>query len=377
VSAKHPFNGQDLANNGRALHSHIANLMSPQSFGLAVVVALTGLTWAAAPHAAEGVHFVHKDWELACDNTGTCRAAGFQEDSAELPVSILVTRPPGPRTRPTVELMLGSYQDHPAVTALPPNPVLTMWVNGRSLGAVRLGESNLIGTLSPVQTAALLQALPRAQAEVSWRRGEATWAVSDQGARAVLLKMDEAQGRLNTPGALVARGTRDERQVPGARPPALLQAAAVPPTTEADRTWPARQGPALLAALRATVADSDCDRLLEDAPTAWEVRRLSEQQLLVSAPCWLAAYNFGAGAWVVNERPPYAPVLVTDSASYVSDNEVTASHKGRGLGDCNSSESWVWDGQRFRRSAASTTGQCKFIGAGGAWELPTWVTRPR
>lgn len=26
--------------------------------------------------AIQGLHFSHKDWEIACDNTGTCRAAG-------------------------------------------------------------------------------------------------------------------------------------------------------------------------------------------------------------------------------------------------------------------------------------------------------------
>ncbi|MDU7869659.1 MAG: hypothetical protein E7J78_21350, partial [Pantoea sp.] len=29
---------------------------------------------AASP---QGFSFAHKDWELACDNTGTCRAAGY------------------------------------------------------------------------------------------------------------------------------------------------------------------------------------------------------------------------------------------------------------------------------------------------------------
>jgi hypothetical protein len=275
--------------------------------------------------------------------------------------------------------MLGDYGSPAAVEALPPYPVLTMRLNGRSLGVVRLGENNLAGTLSVAQTTALLKALPGAQAQVSWRHGGVEWRLSDQGARAVLLKMDEAQGRLGTPGAFVALGARDERQVPGPRSALLLQPAPVPHTTAADRDWPARQGPDLLAALRATVADANCDRLMEAPPERWAVRRLSAHQLLVSTPCWMAAYNFGDGAWVVNERPPYAPVLVTDSASEVGDNEVTASHKGRGLGDCWGSDSWVWDGTRFARAAARTTGQCKFITPGGAWDLPTWITstRPR
>ena len=332
---------------------------------------------AAAPAIAEGVRFWHEDWELACDNTGICRAAGYHEDRADLPVSVLVTRRPGPATRPEVKLVLGNYTEPAAVKALPPQPVLTMRVNDRSLGAVRLGKDGLSGTLSRAQAAALLAALPKAQARVSWHHGDAKWVLSDQGARAVMLKMDEAQGRLGTPGALVDRGTRDEQQVPGPRPLPLLKVPALPPTLEADRTWPQRQGPALLAALRATVTDAraECALLEEDEPPPLEVRRLNDRQLLVSTRCWTAAYNGGSGAWVVNRQPPYAPVLVTDSASDINDTEIIASHKGRGLGDCWSHEAWTWTGTRFVRSSAGSRGMCKLILPGGPWDLPTLVTR--
>ncbi len=30
--------------------------------------------------AEEGVSFAHKEWELACDNTLTCRAAGYSAE---------------------------------------------------------------------------------------------------------------------------------------------------------------------------------------------------------------------------------------------------------------------------------------------------------
>ena len=77
--------------------------MKPSVLFLALSLALaSGLASAAAaaPTIAEGVKFWHKDWELACDNTGICRAAGYHEDRADLPVSVLVTRRPGPATRP-------------------------------------------------------------------------------------------------------------------------------------------------------------------------------------------------------------------------------------------------------------------------------------
>jgi hypothetical protein len=41
----------------------------------------------------QGFSFAHKDWELACDNTGTCRAAGYGATMGE--VSVLLTRNAG------------------------------------------------------------------------------------------------------------------------------------------------------------------------------------------------------------------------------------------------------------------------------------------
>ena len=43
------------------------------AFGLASISSLSLA-------AIQGLHFSHKDWEMACDNTGTCRASGYQSD---------------------------------------------------------------------------------------------------------------------------------------------------------------------------------------------------------------------------------------------------------------------------------------------------------
>jgi hypothetical protein len=39
-----------------------------------------------------------------------------------------------------------------------------------------------------------------------------------------------------------------------------------------------------------------------------------------------------------------------------------------------SQESWVWDGKVFRKSYDGGTGMCRYIHAGGTWDLPTLVT---
>ena len=39
---------------------------------------LAALPLATLAFDDNGSYFEHKDWEIACDNTGTCRAAGYQ-----------------------------------------------------------------------------------------------------------------------------------------------------------------------------------------------------------------------------------------------------------------------------------------------------------
>ena len=131
------------------------------------------------------------------------------------------------------------------------------------------------------------------------------------------------------------------------------------------------------------VADDDqgrfCDLL--DVKTAEggkvEVRRLTQDKLLVSHACWLAAYNSGNGYWVTSSQPPYAPVLVTTSATDYDKGVISSTQKGRGIGDCFSLATWTWDGRTFVQTSATTTGMCRQIAPGGAWDLPTLVTRVR
>jgi hypothetical protein len=101
--------------------------------------------------------------------------------------------------------------------------------------------------------------------------------------------------------------------------------------------------------------------------------------MLFSMRCWLAAYNAGYGYWVVNDKPPWQPVLVTtDGTDFEPQtSRIMAMQKGRGPADCFSMEQWVWDGARFVHTASGTTGLCRGVTAGGPWDLPTLVTDVR
>lgn len=346
---------------------------------LAPCLAILSLGAQAAPPSA-GLSFSHNDWQLVCDNTRTCRAAGYNADDGPNPVSVLLTRLAGPGQAVTGELTLGDYGADGRAPKLPAVLTLSMRVNGRAVGQVVIDTKlNMSADLSTAQVNALLAALPRAST-IEWVGGGNSWQLSDKGAAAALLKMDEFQGRMGTTSALVKKGPRSDEGVLPALPAPVVIAVAPAKPQPGDAHLVKKHGKALRAALLPTVQkDGNCSKLTkpeEGAEDGLSVYRLNANKLLVSMPCWLGAYNFGAGFWVINQAPPFNPVLVTDSGSDYSEGNISASHKGRGLGDCWSTDTWTWDGKDFIHTESSSTGMCKLIATGGAWSLPTIVTAP-
>ncbi len=189
--------------------------------------------------------------------------------------------------------------------------------------------------------------------------------------------MDDVQGRLGTPGALVKKGTRPEASVPGPVKPPVIQAVRAPASVKADL-------PLALKILATIKSDDDCQlsEMLDPtdpAKSQVDLWHLGGGRVLVTSLCWNAAYNQGSGYWVAKDRPPYDATLVTAAGSGFAPEtgEISSGQKGRGIGDCWSLSSWVWDGRAFVHAAESSTGQCKMVAAGGPWDLPTLVSEVR
>lgn len=350
---------------------------------LAALAANCGAGAAAAE--ASGLRFGHGNWELACDNTRTCRAAGYHAEGASdddnedgdkppMPVSVLLTRQAGPHTPVKGELQIGNPGEEQETDRLPPKLDLTMRINGQPHGKVLISQGKWTVDLAPQQTQALLAALAR-DSRIEWTNGKLSWRLSDKGAAAVLLKMDAYQGRLGTPGALVRKGTRDENGVLPALPAPVVNA--VVPDDKVIQLPKARLA-SLRVALKAQ-SEEECQALTEagEAENEITVRRLGNGKLLASTLCWRGAYNQGDAYWVINASPPYAPELVTSSASGYAAGVIDGSQKGRGVGDCWAFEDWTWDGRRFVHTSEGNTGECNGIAPGGAWSLPTLVTTVR
>lgn len=340
-----------------------------------LVFILATLSPFAHADTAEGLHFSHEDWEVACDNTRTCRAAGYQADSDELAISVLLTRAAGANQSVAGQVMLGNYGEE-ATKGLPEKFDLTLRINDKTASNIKIDMNFAVAELNPKQVDALLAALVRTS-KIEFVYQDRLWRLSGKGAAAVLLKMDDFQGRVGTPGALVRRGKRSEDTVLPALPVPVVNAVYPAKPQASDDTFARENAQALRQAILATWKGNnvDCDKLASSEQVEFNAIRLTGTKMLVSTLCWLGAYNFGNGNWVVNDHPPYDPVLVSGESDMSTDGTITDSHKGRGLGDCWGGDEWTWDGKSFVHTGSHTSGMCRLVAPGGAWNLPTIVTK--
>ncbi|MCW8037602.1 MULTISPECIES: DUF1176 domain-containing protein [Acinetobacter] len=325
----------------------------------------------SAAETISGTHFLYKDWELACDNTGTCRAAGYQaDDHLERPVSVLLQRAAGANAPLTAWVKIDPEQ-------LPARGKrLAVHMLGRSYGTVAIHEQTGEGKLSAVQTAALLQAVQSA-ASIIWTAEQTEWALSPAGASAVLLKMDTVQKRLGTPSALTRKGNQPNSAVlkPQALPLILIKNYRRGIAKHLDVN--AAEAQKLVQEFRKSVNKDSCwtlyeqNYLPEDQITIYPLNR---QNVVVEAPCWRGAYNYGYGYWVMDSALQQTRQLVTVSGSSFSEGQIFAVQKGRGLADCGSQEEWAWNGSRFVQTYKAIQAQCKGF-AGSAWQMPVFISK--
>ncbi|MEQ9901813.1 DUF1176 domain-containing protein [Pectobacterium punjabense] len=315
--------------------------------------------------------FSHKDWEVVCDNTLTCRAAGYSSeeqyagDEQDVPgISLLLTRHAGKNMPITADVMLAEvYQ------AIPKGTTLTLTIDGVDKGLLTPIKDNL-WQLNEKQIPSVLQAL-KGSGKVAFRHNGAVSELSGAGAYAVLLKMDEKQGRIGTTDAITKKGNKSSALSAVAAP--VIHAAAT--KQESSRNLTDVEQSAIQKKLLNTL-DSDCDKLLpqdDQKAEPIELILLNDSMSLLSTLCWRAAYNEGYAYWVIDNAMQTQPQLVTTDGTNYENGEITSAHKGRGLADCMSYESWIWDGKTFQQSSVSTTGSCRMIQLGGTWDLPSWT----
>ena len=336
-----------------------------------LLLSLLPFTAMAASTSIKGIGN-YQDWDLVCDNTGTCRMAGYQEKGDD-PVSILFTRAAGENAAVEGKFTILPFGE--ADRDVQVGQDIEIWLNGKSLGKVKHISDDAPDKLTEEQTKALLSGLKK-ESEIRLTYGKTTLKVSDKGAAAAMLKMDEFQQRLNTPSALIRQG-QEKHAVLAPQAAPKIEAVSVNNHKTIELKRGEKQFKHVLALLRKAY-DGCVDEDLESQDIT--LYPLTQNKVLAEALCASSAYQSTNYYAVLDDKLSKVEQVLDDQYNFAYYDEklnaliVEGSYKSSGL-----AESWygyeaAWNGKTFITTAEYTSGSGKgFIG--GAWGgLPTFVS---
>ena len=334
------------------------------------VLLLTLLPVAAMATSIKGIGN-YQDWDLVCDNTGTCRMAGYQDESSD-PVSILFTRAAGENAAVEGKFTILPFGE--ADRDVQVGQDIEIWLNGKSLGKVKHISDDAPDKLTEEQTKALLSGLKK-ESEIRLTYGKTTLKVSDKGAAAAMLKMDEFQQRLNTPSALIRQG-QEKHAVLAPQAAPKVEAVSVNNHKTIELKRGEKQFKHVLALLRKAY-DGCVDEDLESQDIT--IYPLTHNKVLAEALCFKGAYQSTNYYAVLDDKLSNVEQVLAEQYNEAGYDEkqgyafVRGSYKGRALGDCWAGQDAVWNGKIFIRTSHWMTGACKGL-PGGTWQLPIFVS---
>lgn len=328
-----------------------------------ILMAMMLMAGQAAPAAPKpGAIKSFGAWAVACDNVHRCEMTSLwpedsqpEEGSPYDALSVSVVRAAGPTGGWTVEIQL------PAKSGTDPLRVTTE----QGLDVRGVARDDLL-SFTGADAAKIVAGMA---AGTDLRVGDETSVigmVSLKGSSAALRYIDADQGRAGTVTAAVAKG---------AKPAAAVPAPAAPPSIAFVRpSGVAAPFPATLR--KALDKASDCASAYEgsegELPKA-DVHPLGGGKTLVLLPCGSGAYNFSSRPYILapGAKPvvaafdsppgmaPEGPPDLVNAGFYAKTGRLESFSKGRGLGDCGSSESYVWDGAMFRLIEQRVMSECR------------------
>lgn len=318
----------------------------------------------SGPQATPGEMRTFRDWVVGCDNRLACTAVALGPDGAEFPTLRIVVARPGGGALPRVIVDSNEDVAAPVAITIDGKPVAK---GGRidDDGVVFTGDEagRLIDTIASGKAGQIVA-------------GKAEDAIALNGAAAALRYMDERQRVAGTTAALVARG----KERPTASPPALPVIARVRSAGRAARPTPPQ-----VAAMRRA---ADCQiEFLDEAQTRPESHALGGGATLILLPCGAGAYNFMSAVFVIGSDGTLRPATFDTEVgidpeaggvpqlvnSGFGEGLLTSYAKGRGIGDCGVSQSFAWDGARFRLVEQSEMTECR----GSTRLVTTWRAEVR
>lgn len=309
----------------------------------------------AAPAPSEVKTF--GDWAVACDNLRACEATSLMPGDAfsDDPPQVSIAREGGPAGALNVEIVpnaeyRGTYR---------------IEIDGKPVSSGTLSGPSII--VRGAAAGQLVDAMLKGQA-MTTRAGDGKLLsqASLKGISASLRYFDAGQGRADTVTALVAKGARAATTVP-----------ATPAAPQIRFVRPAGRPEAITATLRAAMnKQSDCDSVYEGSEgerPKIETHALGGGKTLALLPCGSGAYNFSTVPYVIqrgravvarfDQVPGWTEAegiaTLVNAGWEPGKAELSSYTKGRGIGDCGSSETFVWDGAMFRLVEMRAMGECR------------------
>jgi hypothetical protein len=316
------------------------------------------------------------DWTVECSNIVSCSAFGFAEG-------------PDPHGYIRIDRARGSEGPAIRITLLAEGATgtapLTLKIDGKAIEGVardRIGSSGQPGgvgfttELGAQEWEPFVAALRRGMSlTLEGAKENAKVKISLRGAVAALLNIDDVQGRVGTPTALIRKGSRPfvEREPEGNE----LDVVSTPlPDVEIDQD--------LAQKLRVTLKSYLADQCDEIGPAGYtdKVFALDNNRALVGLICTTGADNVTTDFWIVNRTDlnSAAPAKFDapasarlDAPARTPDNRLTNAEvdkrkgaitffrKDRGYGDCGASGKYVWTGSRFELASFSLMRPCRGV----------------
>ena len=303
----------------------------------------------------------YKDWVTGCDNVRNCAAVALEvgpsgTDGRTDHLEIMIEQP--------LARHLGPYVSLKFPFSVAPQPDLRLFVDQNEVkipapldqrikieGAV---ARKLIGQMLKGKWALLLDL-----------EGKTVARASLSGLTASLLRVDEQQGKVDTPSALVRPGKRvPYDDLPG---------------YSVSLTRPAHSNRPLAAISAKAIADFKAnDQCTTDIDTSATPRvvRLNSDNNMVIVPwrCGNGAYNLYSNIMIINGfgeiRPAifdYDNGITGDGPSNVLVNVVWDDDKRvlegftrhRGIGDCGRVDRYIWSGEKFMLSEQWVMPECR------------------
>jgi hypothetical protein len=345
-----------------------------------------GLAFAVGPAAAyQAFSHDYKAWSLTCDNVRRCEAAAYGEEEGTN-LLIVLQRDAGPDGAATLQFATRQQPLSMNVLRLDGHPLA---LDPQQWKVLALSESDAVYryrlvTHDPAAIDAWLVAVRNGQTvSVGDPARKDAPQASLAGLSASLLAIDATQGRLDTVTAWLRKGDKPAAAVPPAAPLPLTgkPMKGVAPLSEAEQrtlvdATLARFHPVVQGSTCVDSGDDDDARAAQKSESA--AYALTSKEAVVALGCSTGgAYNHTSLMYRVQRHPPYAakPLDFGTQASAGLDsatvrNELTETGydpasgelssfvKARGLGDCGTLTTWIFDGERFQLSEISEMGSC-------------------